>query len=163
REIPALFMVFDELPRDDDAQDSDLVKPLTPQERLSQKAVEAIHELQELQGRERHARHTINGLAFGNLTGLDCLEGERVRWHLLALGREDGVHTVHWHGARVLHQGSRRTDVVDLLPGSAAVADMVADNPGNWLLECHVSDHMMHGMYTSFTIHSPSFIRTNFM
>ena len=31
---------------------------------------------------------------------------------------------------------------------------MVADNPGTWLLHCHVADHMMAGMYTPFTITS---------
>ena len=29
-----------------------------------------------------------NGLAYGNLTGLDINEGERVRWYLFGLGSE---------------------------------------------------------------------------
>jgi FtsP/CotA-like multicopper oxidase with cupredoxin domain len=29
---------------------------------------------------------------------------------------------------------------------------MVADNPGTWLLHCHVGDHMDAGMFTTFTV-----------
>jgi FtsP/CotA-like multicopper oxidase with cupredoxin domain len=32
------------------------------------------------------------------------------------------------------------------------VADMVAHNPGVWMLHCHVNDHMTAGMYTTYTI-----------
>jgi hypothetical protein len=43
--------------------------------------------------------------------------------------------------------------VIELLPGSMKVADMVADNPGSWMFQCHVADHMMHGMYTTYVVH----------
>jgi hypothetical protein len=29
---------------------------------------------------------------------------------------------------------------------------MRADNPGTWLLHCHVADHMMAGMYATYTV-----------
>jgi hypothetical protein len=32
------------------------------------------------------------------------------------------------------------------------VADMLADNPGAWLLHCHVADHMTNGMFARFTV-----------
>jgi FtsP/CotA-like multicopper oxidase with cupredoxin domain len=32
---------------------------------------------------------------------------------------------------------------------------MLADNPGTWLLHCHVADHIHAGMFTTFTIQSP--------
>jgi hypothetical protein len=41
------------------------------------------------------------------------------------------------------------------------VGDMIADNPGVWLLHCHVADHMMAGMYTTFTIGVPPSARVN--
>jgi hypothetical protein len=44
-------------------------------------------------------------------------------------------------------------DVIELLPGSMATADMTADNPGTWLLHCHVSDHMEGGMMATYTIY----------
>jgi hypothetical protein len=50
----------------------------------------------------------------------------------------------------------RHTDVVELIPGSMATADMLADNPGTWLLHCHVSDHMEAGMMATFTIYEPA-------
>jgi hypothetical protein len=93
-------------------------------------------------------RHTINGLTFGNLQGLEMNEGERVRWYLLGLGGESDLHTPHWHGLRVTVDG-RHTDAVELLPASMKVADMVADNPGTWLFHCHVADHMAGGMFAA--------------
>lgn len=105
---------------------------------------------------EGNLKHAINGLLFGNLSGLTMHEGDRVRWYLVGLGTEVDLHTPHWHGAVVKLEGRTYTDVISLLPASMKVADMVADNPGTWLLHCHVSDHMTAGMYTTFTIGSPS-------
>ena len=77
--------------------------------------------------------------------------GQRVRWYLLGMGNEMDLHTAHWHGKTVSVRG-RRTDVIELLPGSMATVDMVADNPGTWLFHCHVADHMEAGMFTTFTV-----------
>ncbi len=104
------------------------------------------------QALEEGQRHTMNGLVFGNLSGLEMNEGERVRWYLFGLGSENDNHTLHWHGLRVTEDGRRRTDVVELLPGSMKVADMVADNPGKWLIHCHVAEHMENGMFTLVTV-----------
>ena len=106
-----------------------------------------------MQAQELGARHAINGRLFGTLPGLDMIAGERVRWYLAALGDETGLHTAHWHGARVREEGRRTVDVVSLLPGETKIADMSADNPGTWLLHCHVSDHMMEGMFAHFVVH----------
>jgi len=102
---------------------------------------------------ERGARYAINGRVFGNLSGLEMNEGERVRWYLFGLGSETDLHTAHWHGLRVVEEGRRRTDVVELLPASMKVADMVADNPGTWLFHCHVAEHMMEGMFARVIVH----------
>jgi FtsP/CotA-like multicopper oxidase with cupredoxin domain len=100
---------------------------------------------------EGNLKHAINGFLFGNLPGLRMKKGERVRWYLVGLGNEADLHTPHWHGETVVHLG-RRTDVVELLPASMHVADMVAENPGTWMYHCHVSDHMMAGMQALYTI-----------
>jgi len=100
-------------------------------------------------------RFTINGLAYGNLSGLELNEGERVRWYLFGLGSESDLHTSHWHGLRVIESG-RRTDTVELLPANMKVADMVAENPGTWLFHCHVAEHMANGMYTALRVHPAS-------
>jgi FtsP/CotA-like multicopper oxidase with cupredoxin domain len=95
--------------------------------------------------------HSINGYIFGNLPMLQMKAGERVRWYLVALGDGTDLHTPHWHGNTVLHEG-RRTDVVELLPASMKVADMRADNPGTWLYHCHVNDHVRAGMVGRYEI-----------
>lgn len=95
--------------------------------------------------------HAINGRIFGNLPGLDLVEGERVRWYLLGLGNEVDLHTPHWHGETVVYDG-RHTDTIELLPASMKVVDMVADNPGTWVFHCHVSDHIAAGMLSLFHI-----------
>ena len=45
--------------------------------------------------------------------------------------------------------------MIALLPGSMASADMVADNPGTWLMHCHVGDHLRAGMLATYTIAPP--------
>lgn len=45
-----------------------------------------------------------------------------------------------------------RADVFDLFPGTFQTVEMVAGNPGTWLLHCHVTDHIHSGMETTFTI-----------
>ncbi len=102
---------------------------------------------------ERGARHALNGHTFASLRGLEMVAGERIRWHVLALGSEDSLHTAHWHGVRVTEDGRRTTDVIELLPASMKTADFVADNPGTWLFHCHVSEHMREGMYAQYRIH----------
>jgi FtsP/CotA-like multicopper oxidase with cupredoxin domain len=100
---------------------------------------------------EANVFHAINGFIFGNLPRLRMKTGERVRWYLVALGDASDLHTPHWHGNTVLHEG-RRTDVIELLPASMKVADMRADNPGIWLYHCHVNDHMKAGMAARYEI-----------
>jgi len=63
------------------------------------------------------------------------------------------LHTPHWHGLRVVEDGRRRTDVVELLPASMKIADMVADDPGAWLFHCHVEEHMAGGMFARVTVY----------
>ena len=45
-----------------------------------------------------------------------------------------------------------RTDVVNLLPASMVVADMVPDDVGTWLFHCHVNDHISAGMITRYRV-----------
>jgi hypothetical protein len=148
REMPALFLIFDEGQLDAEAL-----------ERLE--GAKGAQSLTKLVGaaaspaalKEEAERHTINGYIYGNLPGLEINEGERVRWYLFGLGSESDFHTPHWHGLRVLEEGKRQTDTVELLPASMKVADMVADNPGAWLFHCHVADHMANGMFALVTVH----------
>src|SRR5829696_8161258 len=45
-----------------------------------------------------------------------------------------------------------RTDVVDLLPATMVVADMVPDDPGVWFYHCHVNDHIDAGMTARYSV-----------
>ncbi len=148
REFAALFMIFDESGLDDVAREAAEYGGLPG---LTSDKVPSWAEVQ--QQIEQGARYAINGYIFGNLPGLQMNEGERVRWYLFGLGSEQDIHTAHWHGLRLIEEGRRRTDTVELLPATMKVADMIADNPGDWLLHCHVAEHMREGMFARVTVH----------
>lgn len=152
REFATLFMIFDEsgpgptapptpTPPPPPAPTSEPATPPTPLDwaRTQQRA-------------HATARFALNGHIFGNLPGLEMNVGERTRWYLFGLGSEGDFHTAHWHGMRVVEEGRRRTDVVELLPATMKVADLLADNPGSWLYHCHVAEHMNEGMFAQFTV-----------
>lgn len=105
---------------------------------------------------EANLKHAINGYIFGNLPGLTMRVGDRVRWYTIAFGTEVDLHTAHWHGAVVKVEGRTYADVIELAPASARVADMVVDNPGTWLVHCHIADHMMAGMYATYIVNPRS-------
>eukprot|EP01006_Ploeotia_vitrea_P030800 TRINITY_DN63128_c0_g1_i1.p1 TRINITY_DN63128_c0_g1~~TRINITY_DN63128_c0_g1_i1.p1 ORF type:complete len:380 (-),score=65.43 TRINITY_DN63128_c0_g1_i1:220-1359(-) len=100
---------------------------------------------------ESNLMHAINGYLMGNMPGLDMKYGEKVRWHLMGLGNEVDIHTVHWHAQTVM-SGGRRSDVVGIFPGMTETADMIADNEGRWSFHCHVSDHLAAGMTAKFNV-----------
>ena len=87
----------------------------------------------EAHGRERGLMHAINGFIFGNPPSPLVSSGDRVRWY-------------------VTLRSGRTTDVIEVFPGGMVTADMVADNPGTWLVHCHVADHLNAGMVATYTI-----------
>uniref|UniRef100_A0A7N6FBG5 ferroxidase n=1 Tax=Anabas testudineus TaxID=64144 RepID=A0A7N6FBG5_ANATE len=100
---------------------------------------------------ESNKMHGINGFLFGNLPGLSMCQGNTIHWHLIGLGNEVDMHSVHFHG-QILTAENHHTDTISLFPASSTTAEMVADNPGKWLLTCNVNDHMMAGMQAIFEI-----------
>jgi hypothetical protein len=100
---------------------------------------------------ESNLMHSINGYVFGNQPMLTLHQGERVRWYVMSMGTEVDLHTPHWHGNDVTVNGMRM-DLVNLLPASMVVADMVPDDPGIWLFHCHVNDHLTAGMVTRYQV-----------
>ncbi|XP_028277220.1 hephaestin-like protein 1 [Parambassis ranga] len=107
---------------------------------------------------ESNMMHAINGKLYGNLHGLVMTQGQRVDWYLLGMGNEVDMHTVHFHAETFTYKTDRvhQADVFDLFPGTFQTVEMVAGNPGTWLLHCHVSDHIHAGMETTFTIRGNS-------
>ncbi|XP_062412860.1 ceruloplasmin [Sardina pilchardus] len=103
---------------------------------------------------ESNKMHGINGLLYGNLKGLDMEVGDKVYWYLMGMGNEVDIHTAHFHGHSVDYKlsGSHRTDVFELFPGTFQTVDMRPKYPGTWILHCHVTDHIMAGMETTYTV-----------
>jgi manganese oxidase len=122
---------------------------------VDQEFVASFMIFDELGGKPEGLFYAINGYIFGNLPGLVMKQGQRVRWYVMALGSETGLHSPHWHG-KTVEDGTGHLDVAELLPGSTKAVDMLADNTGTWLLHCHVSDHMEAGMMATFTIYQPA-------
>jgi FtsP/CotA-like multicopper oxidase with cupredoxin domain len=100
---------------------------------------------------ESNLMHAINGYVYGNGPTPTMRKGERVRWYLMGMGTEVDLHTPHWHGSTVTTHGMR-TDVVNLLPASMAVADMRPDATGTWMFHCHVGDHIAAGMQSLYRV-----------
>jgi manganese oxidase len=106
------------------------------------------------QGKEPGMMHAINGYIFGNLPGLVAESGDTVRWHVFSMGNERDVHTAHWHGQTVF-TATERMDVVSMSPATSVNVDMHADNPGDWMFQCHVADHIEGGMMAFFSVLPP--------
>jgi FtsP/CotA-like multicopper oxidase with cupredoxin domain len=100
---------------------------------------------------ESNLMHGMNGLVYGNNQGYDMRKGERVRWYIIGMGTEVDLHSPHWHGATLLHNGNR-LDVTEVLPAATKTLDMRPDVAGTWMYHCHVNDHISAGMMTTFTV-----------
>jgi FtsP/CotA-like multicopper oxidase with cupredoxin domain len=94
----------------------------------------------------------INGRSFSDTQPLTIRQGQRatltfnnmsMMWHPMHL---------HGHTFQVINRdGSRgaRKDTVIVLPMQRLTVDVVADNPGEWMLHCHNTYHQEAGMMTS--------------
>jgi len=100
---------------------------------------------------ESNLMHTINGLVYDNNQGYVMRKGERVRWYIMGMGTEVDLHTPHWHGATLLHNGNR-LDVTEVLPAATKTLDMRPDVQGVWMYHCHVNDHISAGMMSTYIV-----------
>ena len=73
--------------------------------------------------------------------------------------RTPHAHPIHLHGLsfRILNSNKRTilpppTDTILLLPDEQAELGLVADNPGDWLLHCHIIEHQKTGMSGYFRV-----------
>lgn len=145
KEFALLFMVFDE---NESHYLDENIQPILETKPAFNKYDEDFMESNKM--------HSINGKLYGNLHGLKMNEGDKTEWYLLGLGNEVDMHTVHFHGQTFIYKMDHphRADVYDLFPGTFQTIEMIAGNPGQWLLHCHVTDHIHAGMETLFTINS---------
>jgi FtsP/CotA-like multicopper oxidase with cupredoxin domain len=74
-----------------------------------------------------------------------ALHNETAWWHPMHL---------HGHSFRVLSRNGAPVahrewgDTVLVPPKQAVEIAFVADNPGDWMLHCHVTDHQVAGLMT---------------
>jgi manganese oxidase len=94
---------------------------------------------------------TIDGYVFGNMPMPVLRKGERDRWYVITTGGDFDAHVPHWHGQTVTLHGMR-TDAIDIEDNQVKVVDMLPDNPGIWLLHCHVAGHLQGGMEARFEV-----------
>jgi multicopper oxidase len=101
-----------------------------------------------LGGSMRSYRWTINGRPYERTRPLVVRQGALTR--LRVTNRTMMPHPVHLHGHSfaVRNGGGARKDTV-LVPAMGQLdVDVLADNPGRWMLHCHNAFHMMAGMMT---------------
>jgi manganese oxidase len=96
-------------------------------------------------------RSTVNGYQYASGPRMQMKKGDHVRWYVITLGEGVNFHTPHWHGNTLLWSGLR-TDVLQISPAAMLTADMTPDDPGTWLLHCHLSDHMATGMSARYQV-----------
>ncbi len=99
----------------------------------------------------------INGKAGPAATPLIVRQGQRVRMRLINLGMDH--HPIHVHGNTFVTTGTEggRIPQTAWWPGNTALVgvaqardvELVANNPGDWMLHCHLPHHMMNQMSTS--------------
>ena len=97
---------------------------------------------------------TFNGKAGPAATPLIVRLGDRVRLRFLNLGMDH--HPIHLHGHQFVvtgTEGGRQPKATwgpnnTVLVGVAQARDVefVANNPGNWMIHCHLPHHMMNQM-----------------
>jgi FtsP/CotA-like multicopper oxidase with cupredoxin domain len=93
---------------------------------------------------------TINGTTYEDTTPLTIRQGQsgrlRIRNHSMM------SHPVHLHGHtfQLGHAGGAgpRKDTVLVPPMGGVDVDLVADNPGSWMVHCHNAYHAESGMMT---------------
>ena len=101
-----------------------------------------------LAGDMRSYRWTINGRSYDDTVPLTVRQGQTTR--LRIVNRSMMIHPVHLHGHTFALRttGRPRKDTV-LVPSMGRIdVDLVADNPGRWMLHCHNAFHMEAGMMT---------------
>uniref|UniRef100_A0A8C2F5S9 ferroxidase n=1 Tax=Cyprinus carpio TaxID=7962 RepID=A0A8C2F5S9_CYPCA len=100
---------------------------------------------------ESNKMHSINGYVYGNLPDLSMCMGNKIHWHLFGMGNEVDIHSAFFHG-QILTDKRHHVNTVSLFPATFVNVEMVADNPGQWLLSCQVNDHLEAGMQAIFEI-----------
>jgi manganese oxidase len=97
---------------------------------------------------------TFNGKVAPATTPVLVKQGERVRMRFTNMGMDH--HPIHLHGMTFTVTGTEagrqpestwlRKNTVLVGVAEAVDFEFVADNPGDWMVHCHLPHHMMNGM-----------------
>ena len=88
-------------------------------------------------------------LTDGQSSSATVQEGQRLR--MVMHNRAMMPHPMHIHGHTwsLPGSGGLRKDTVLLRGGETIIADLIAENPGEWAFHCHNAYHMETGMFSS--------------
>ncbi len=102
---------------------------------------------------------TFNGKVAPATTPVLVKQGERVRMRFTNMGMDH--HPIHLHGMTFTVTGTEagrqaestwvRKNTVLVGVAEAVDFEFVANNPGDWMVHCHLPHHMMNGMTTPIT------------
>lgn len=98
---------------------------------------------------------TMNGVSYPSTEPLLAKVGDRVRIRIGNLSPMDH-HPIHFHGHSFkiiatdggdIPESAQWPEATVLVPvGSTRTIEFIADNPGDWLLHCHMTHHTMNQM-----------------
>lgn len=95
--------------------------------------------------------HVVNGHMYANTPGYDMCQGDTVSWHVIGMGSNRDLHTVHFQGQTISHDHHRRDSFI-AVPATLRSVVMRADNPGQWTVGCKLYNHWQEGMYALFNV-----------
>ncbi len=98
----------------------------------------------------------INGHMHGAVPPIKVAEGERVLLRLVHAGHLPHPFHIHGHSFKIVATDGNpipevaqwTKDTVLIAPGERYDLELVADNPGVWMVHCHIEHHMANGMMT---------------
>jgi hephaestin len=97
---------------------------------------------------ENDLMHGVNGYIYCNNPPLKVSRGDKVRFHVMAVGTEVDMHSATLAGSNFETDG-QRGPAVSLLAGSMETSDVAVVAPaGPMVLGCRVADHIEAGMRT---------------
>ncbi len=97
----------------------------------------------------------INGQTYPNIPSINVKLGDVVKIHMDNEGMFNFDHSMHLHGHYFIvlaHNGKPITgspvhlDTIEVVHGDTYDLAFVANNPGLWMLHCHMVEHDMNGM-----------------
>ncbi|ULH17827.1 multicopper oxidase domain-containing protein (plasmid) [Deinococcus sp. KNUC1210] len=105
----------------------------------------------KVDGSEAENLFAINGQAYPDAPAVSVPQGKTVHLRLVNASAEE-THVMHLHGYtfRILaRDGNTLTapesaNTVTLGPSQTADLEFVANNPGTWMLQCHILDHAVN-------------------